>query len=75
MLVRFPNGCDDDELPWARTASREVDTKYPYVCHAEMNAIMNKNCESLCEAAALSPINDQRHLLDARDASVDSPCL
>merc|ERR1711907_37576 len=38
----FPRGCDDDSLPWARTGN-ELDTKYPYVCHAEVNAILNKN--------------------------------
>jgi len=39
----FPRGCSDDELPWARQADNELDTKYPYVCHAEVNAILNKN--------------------------------
>jgi dCMP deaminase len=39
----FPKGCSDDELPWGRDAEDELDTKYPYVCHAEMNAILNKN--------------------------------
>lgn len=39
----FPRGCSDDVLPWARQADSELDTKYPYVCHAEMNAILNKN--------------------------------
>ena len=43
----FPWGCSDDELPWARKADSWLDTKYPYVCHAEMNAIMNKNTASL----------------------------
>mmetsp|Transcript_24887 Transcript_24887/g.40104 ORF Transcript_24887/g.40104 Transcript_24887/m.40104 type:complete len:266 (+) Transcript_24887:82-879(+) len=43
----FPTGCDDDHLPWSRKADCELNTKYPYVCHAEMNAIMNKNCSSL----------------------------
>ena len=38
----FPRGCDDDELPWARTGE-ELETKYPYVCHAEVNAVLNKN--------------------------------
>ncbi len=37
----FPIGCGDDELPWAREADSSLDTKYPYVCHAELNAIMN----------------------------------
>lgn len=36
----FPRGCDDDELPWGRTGP-SMCTKYPFVCHAEMNAIMN----------------------------------
>ena len=37
----FPNGCSDDECPWARSAKHEYDTKYPYVVHAELNAILN----------------------------------
>ncbi|MDD4012244.1 MAG: dCMP deaminase family protein [Sphaerochaetaceae bacterium] len=36
----FPSGCCDDELPWSRQGSW-LDTKYPYVCHAELNAILN----------------------------------
>ncbi len=36
----FPIGCSDDELPWGRDGDF-LDTKYPYVCHAEMNAITN----------------------------------
>ena len=43
----MPNGCDDDALPWARQADNFLDTKYPYVCHAELNAILNKNSASL----------------------------
>ena len=39
----FPKGCSDDDLPWAREAEDPFDTKYPYVCHAEQNAILNKN--------------------------------
>ena len=39
----FPRGCSDDVLSWAREAENELDTKYPYVCHAEVNAILNKN--------------------------------
>ena len=33
-------GYNDDEFPWAREG-KNLDTKYPYVCHAEMNAILN----------------------------------
>ena len=40
------SGCDDDLLPWAREGP-ELDTKYAYICHAEMNAIMNKNSADL----------------------------
>ena len=43
----FPWGCSDELLPWARKADSWLDTKYPYVCHAELNAIMNKNTASL----------------------------
>ena len=37
----FPAGCSDDALPWGRTGDGELDTKYPYVVHAETNAILN----------------------------------
>lgn len=37
----FPNGCSDDEFPWEREAESEIDTKYPYVVHSELNAILN----------------------------------
>lgn len=36
----FPKGCDDDEFPWGRTGESN-DTKYPFVTHAELNAILN----------------------------------
>ena len=42
----MPVGCPDDEMPWARHAASPLDTKYPYVCHAELNAIVNKNAAS-----------------------------
>ncbi|MCO5605715.1 hypothetical protein L7F22_059899 [Adiantum nelumboides] len=46
----FPRGCSDDELPWAKMAVNDdpLQTKYPYVCHAEVNAILNKNHASAC---------------------------
>lgn len=37
----FPIGCNDDEFPWERKANNINDTKYPYVVHAEANAILN----------------------------------
>lgn len=41
----FPRGCSDDRLPWAKKSAcgDPLQTKYPYVCHAEVNAILNKN--------------------------------
>lgn len=45
----FPRGCPDDKLPWSKQ-SHDGDvlcTKYPYVCHAELNAVLNKNTASL----------------------------
>lgn len=37
----FPNGCSDDEYPWEREGKSELDTKYFYVAHSELNAILN----------------------------------
>eukprot|EP00753_Platysulcus_tardus_P001236 PLAT112.1.p1 GENE.PLAT112.1~~PLAT112.1.p1 ORF type:complete len:161 (-),score=44.64 PLAT112.1:97-555(-) len=62
----FPIGCDDESLPWARRGESELDTKYPYVCHAEMNAIMNKNAAQLrgCTIyVALFPCNECAKLI------------
>lgn len=36
-----PNGFDDNKFPWERTGKSKNETKYPYVCHAELNAILN----------------------------------
>lgn len=36
----FPLGCDDDEFPWANKGAF-LETKYPYVVHAELNAVLN----------------------------------
>lgn len=36
----LPIGCDDDEFPWSKQGDF-LHTKYPYVCHAELNAILN----------------------------------
>lgn len=37
----FPIGCSDDDFPWERNADNINKTKYPYVVHAEANAILN----------------------------------
>jgi dCMP deaminase len=41
----FPIGCSDDEFPWEREGDT-LDTKYPYVVHAELNAILNNRSAS-----------------------------
>lgn len=57
----FPAGCSDDDLPWARQGSSALHKKYLYVCHAEVNAILNK-CSADVKGAvlyvALFPCND-----------------
>jgi len=42
----FPRGCSDNVFPWARSGEK-LETKYPYVVHAELNAILNSTRESL----------------------------
>ena len=54
----MPKGCSDDEFPWEREG--EV-TKYPYVVHAELNAILNANGRDLRGSrlyVALFPCNE-----------------
>lgn len=43
----FPNGCADEDFPWAREGEAELDTKYPFVTHSELNAILNYRGGSL----------------------------
>lgn len=56
----LPIGCDDDSFPWAKQGDF-LDTKYPYICHAELNAILNnigmdlKDCKIY---TALFPCNE-----------------
>ena len=40
----FPYGCEDSEYPWGRDQSDFLNCKYPYVVHAEPNAILNATC-------------------------------
>ena len=39
-----PTGFNDDSFPWDREGDFDK-TKYPYVCHAELNAILNSNTD------------------------------
>lgn len=57
----FPRGCSDDDFPWERSAESQNDTKYPFVCHAELNAILNAGGQNLVGArifVALFPCNE-----------------
>lgn len=56
----FPQGCSDDEFPWNRDASLG-ETKYNFVVHAELNAILNTRGKSLADSilyVALFPCNE-----------------
>lgn len=56
----MPIGCNDDEMPWDREGE-PLDTKYAYVCHAELNAILNYNGGALKGAhlyVTLFPCNE-----------------
>ena len=43
----FPRGCSDDRFPWARENPDPLKTKYVYVTHSELNAILNYRGGSL----------------------------
>ena len=61
----FPKGCSDDEFPWAREGE-SLDTKYFYVCHSELNAILNYRGGSLEGAklyVTLFPCNERAKAL------------
>lgn len=56
----FPLGCSDDEYPWAREGE-PLDTKYVYVTHSELNAILNYrggNLEGAKIYVSLFPCNE-----------------
>ena len=54
----FPKGCSDDDFPWERTGE---ETKYTYVVHAELNAILNSGGKDLQDSilyVSLFPCNE-----------------
>ncbi|GIM14044.1 hypothetical protein Vretimale_17068 [Volvox reticuliferus] len=68
----FPRGCCDSDLPWAKEARspdgrlNALATKYPYVVHAEANALLNKNAASVAGAriyVTMFPCNECAKLL------------
>ena len=56
----FPHGCSDDDFPWNRDESLG-ETKYQFVVHAELNAILNASEKNLYGSrvyVALFPCNE-----------------
>ena len=56
----FPLGCSDDDYPWAREGD-PLETKYIYVTHSELNAILNYrggNLEGAKLYVSLFPCNE-----------------
>ena len=56
----MPVGCSDDLMAWDRDGG-PLDTKYLYVCHAELNAILNNDGGSLKDTiiyVTLFPCNE-----------------
>ena len=56
----FPKGCSDDEFPWNRDENAG-ETKYQYVVHGELNAILNASGKNLAGSklyVGLFPCNE-----------------
>lgn len=56
----LPKGCSDDEFPWEKEGEM-LNTKYPFVVHAELNVILNAKGKDLsgCKIyVALFPCNE-----------------
>ncbi len=56
----MPRCCNDDDYPWEREG-KPLETKYVYVCHAELNAILNCHGGSVRDAVCyttLFPCNE-----------------
>ena len=69
----FPIGCDDEDFPWARSGGM-LDTKYAFVAHAELNAILNSKEGNLAGSTVyvtLFPCNEcTKALIQKRVAKV-----
>ena len=61
----FPRGCSDDIFPWGKGNDNELNNKYPYVVHAEANAILNSsgNIKGATVYVTLFPCNECAKLL------------
>ncbi|CAD6208200.1 GSCOCG00010452001-RA-CDS [Cotesia congregata] len=39
----MPEGCHDDKFPWGKDPNDPLKNKHTFVCHAELNAILNRH--------------------------------
>lgn len=61
----MPNKVNDKELPWSVDSNEYLENKHYYICHAELNAIINAKCD-LNEATlytTLFPCNECAKLI------------
>lgn len=57
----FPTNCSDDEFPWGKNTENPIQSKYLYVVHAEVNAVLNKMASDVKNCTlfvALFPCNE-----------------
>lgn len=61
----LPMGCSDDQFPWSNDKESITDNKYPYVVHAEANAILNatQNLSGSTIYVTLFPCNECTKLI------------
>ena len=61
----FPTGISDDDFPWGKTDPNPLNNKYPYVVHAEPNAILNStsNLKGATLYVTLFPCNECTKLI------------
>ena len=83
----FPIGCSDDDFPWGRDGSDPLDTKYFFVTHSELNAILNFRGTTLEESklyVSLFPCNECakaiiqsgiKHVIYEVDKYADTPSV
>lgn len=61
----LPWGCHDDNYPWENDDKNWLETKYPYVVHAEANAIIHarQNCFGFSLYTTLFPCGECAKLI------------
>lgn len=73
----MPTGCSDDILPWGKGSENFLENKSAYVCHAEMNAILNNIVGSIKSSTiytVLFPCNECAKLIIQVSICSDRRC-